>query len=398
MAIANWLSQVAAVTSLNLRTLGARRGASAATVLGVAGVVGVFVAVLSIGEGFEKVLTTTGSPETAIVMRAGSDSEMMSALQRADTDLVAQAPGVLRDEHGAVASAELFVVVDLPKASTGTAANVPLRGVSAAALAVRGNIRIVEGRMFEYGRNELLVGVGAAREFAGLSVGSVRRWGTSEWTVVGVFSAGGTMSESEIWCDAGVLQPAYRRGDTFQSAVVRLENAGAFERFKDALTSDPRLDVSVQRETDYYAQQGRVLTMIIRVLGTIITLLMAIGAVFGAVNTMYSAVASRTREIATLRALGFSASPVVLSVLIESLFLAVAGGIVGAAAAYLAFDGYRTSTLNFQTFSQVAFAFSVTPRLLILGVASAMVVGLFGGLLPAVRAARMPITSALREL
>lgn len=393
-----WGHQVVAITALNLRSIGQRVGSSAATVLGVAGVVAVFVAVLSIGEGFERTLASTGSPETAIVMRSGSDSEMMSVLPRAETRLIENAPGVLRDGDGPLASAELFVVIDLAKKSTGTPANVPLRGVSPRAFDVRGNVEIVAGRPFAFGRKEILVGVGAAREFAGIELGSVQRWGANEWTVVGVFAAGGTLAESELWCDAGVLQPAYRRGDTFQAVLTRLESADAFAGFADALAADPRLDVAVQRETEYYARQSRVLTMIVRVLGSIITLLMGTGAVFGAVNTMYSAVASRTREIATLRALGFGPSPVVISVLIESAVLALAGGIAGAAAAWLAFDGYRTSTLNFQTFSQVAFAFAVTPRLLVLGTVAALLVGLVAGLLPALRAARIPISTALREL
>jgi putative ABC transport system permease protein len=396
--LVRWCSQVAAVTWLNLRSIAQRPGTSAATVAGVAGVVAVFVAVLSIGEGFERTLASTGSPETVIVMRSGSDSEMMSVLPKAETRLIENAPGILRDRSGPLASAELFVIVDLAKKSTGTAANVPLRGVSPRAFAVRGNVEVVAGRPFTFGRKEILVGVGAAREFAGIELGSVQRWGANEWTVVGIFSAGGTLAESELWCDAGVLQPAYRRGDTFQAVLVRLAAADTFDRFVQALGADPRLDVTAQRETEYYARQSRVLTTIVRVLGTLITVLMGSGAVFGAVNTMYSAVASRTREIGTLRALGFGPSPVVVSVLIESAVLALAGGMLGAGAAFLAFDGYRTSTLNFQTFSQVAFAFAVTPRLLVLGTLTALLVGLLAGLLPAVRAARIPITTALREL
>lgn len=394
----NWFSQVAAVTWLNLRTIGERRGASLAAIFGVAGVVAVFVAVLSIAEGFRRTMTSTASPDTAIVLRSGSDSEMMSGLGRETTRIIADAPGVRRAAQGPVASAELYVVVDLPKRSTNTDANVPLRGVQPGAFVVRDEIEIIEGRRFQEGRNEIIAGKAAAAEFAGLEVGNRLRWGQNEWTVVGIFSAKGGLSESEIWCDVGVLQPAYRRGETFQAVYARLESADAFTRFKDTLTADPRLDVKVIREADYYADQSRLLYNIISGLGSIIAVLMAIGAVFGALNTMYSAVASRTREIATLRALGFRSGPVVLSVLAESLVLSLLGGAIGAAVAYFGFNGYQASTLNWASFSQVAFAFAVTPSLLIQGVVYALLMGLIGGLFPAIRAARLPVATALREL
>ena len=394
----NWFSQVAAVTWLNLRTIGERRGASLAAIFGVAGVVAVFVAVLSIAEGFRRTMTSTASPDTAIVLRSGSDNEMMSGLGREATRIVADAPGVRRAAQGPAASAELYVVVDLPKRSTNTDANVPLRGVQPGAFAVRDEIEIIEGRRFQEGRNEIIAGKAAAAEFAGLEVGNRLRWGQNEWTVVGIFSAKGGLSESEVWCDVGVLQPAYRRGETFQSVYAKLDSAEAFTQFKDTLTADPRLDVKVIREVDYYADQSRLLYNIISGLGSIIAILMAIGAVFGALNTMYSAVASRTREIATLRALGFRSGPVVLSVLAESLFLSLLGGAIGAAVAYFGFNGYQASTLNWASFSQVAFAFTVTPRLLVQGVVYALLMGLIGGLFPAIRAARLPVATALREL
>lgn len=393
----NWLSQVATVTWLNLRTIGQRRGASAAAVLGVAGVVAVFVAVLSIAEGFQKTMTSTASADTAIVLRSGSDSEMMSGLDRESTRIIADAPGVARAGQAPVASAELYVVVDLPKRSTGTDANVPLRGVQPGAYAVRDEVTIVEGRRFQEGRNEIIAGRAAAAEFAGLEVGNRLRWGESEWTVVGIFEADGGLPESEIWCDAGVLQPAYRRGSSFQAVYAKLKSPAAFAEFKDALTSNPRLDVKVERESDYYAGQSRTLTAIITGLGSVIAVLMAVGAVFGALNTMYSAVSSRTREIATLRALGFGGGPVVVSVLAESLALALLGGALGAVLAYVAFNGYQAATLNWSSFSQVAFAFAVTPRLLVQGIVYALVMGLLGGVFPAIRAARMPVASALRE-
>lgn len=394
----NWLSQVLAVTGLNLRTIGQRRGASLAAIVGVAGVVGVFVAVLSMAEGFRRTLTSTASEDTAIVLRSGSDSEMMSGIVRDDTRVIAESPGVLRGPQGPVASSELYVVVDVPKRSTGTDANVPLRGVQPAAFGVRDEVEIVEGRRFEPGKTEVIVGKAAAAAFAGLDVGSTMRWGENVWTVVGIFSAGGGLAESEIWCDAGVLQPAYRRGNTFQAVYAKLESPAAFDRFKDALTTNPALEVDVVREADYYAEQSQVLYGIITGLGYVIAALMAVGAVFGALNTMYTAVAARTREIATLRALGFRGGPVVVSVLAESLLLALLGGVLGAGLAYLAFDGFQTATMNWASFSQVAFAFAVTPKLLVLGIACALVMGLLGGLFPAVRAARMPVATALREL
>jgi putative ABC transport system permease protein len=263
---------------------------------------------------------------------------------------------------------------------------------------VRPGVRIVEGRMFNSGTNEIVVGRAASGQFSGLSVGSPVRWGDSSWTVVGIFDAGGSVAESELWCDAKVLQSAYRRGNSYQSVYARLASADSFQQFKDSLTTNPRLQVTVIREPDYYAQQSQVLQTVIRTIGFAIATLMALGAIFGAVNTMYSAVASRTREIATLRALGFGRSPVVVSVLTEAVILSIVGGLIGGGLAWLAFDGYQTATMNWQSFSQVAFAFAVTPSLLARGMFFAVVMGLLGGLFPAVRAARMPVVTALREL
>ena len=393
-----WLSQVGVVTWLNVRTISQRLGASVATVVGVMGVVGVLVAVLSIGEGFKRTLVSAGSPDTAIVLRSGSDNEMTSGLTRDVTRIISEAPGVARSAQGPMASAELYVVVDVPKRSTGTDANVPMRGVQPAAFQVRDEVKIVEGRAFQPGRNEVIVGKAASAEFAGLQVGDKKRWSGNEWTVVGIFSADGALAESEIWCDVGVLQPAYRRGSTFQAVYAKLESPQTFDRFKDTLTTDPRLDVKVIRETEYYEAQSRALHSIITGLGVAIAVVMAIGAIFGALNTMYSAVSSRTREVATLRALGYGSGPVVISVLLESLALALLGGILGGAVAYAAFNGYQAATMNWSTFSQVAFSFAVTPPLLVMGIILALVIGLFGGLFPAIRAARMPVASALREL
>lgn len=397
--IFSWFQQIVAITVFNLRNLKERVGSSIVTVVGIAGVVMVFIGVLSIATGFRATLAATGDPENVLVMRSGSDTEMSSGLDLEDTRIIADAPGLGRTtDGGPLASAELFVVVDLPKISTNTDANVPLRGVQPAAFEVRSSFQLLAGRRFEAGRNEIIVGEAAAAEFAGLKVGDVQRWGENDWTVVGIFTTGGTAEDSEIWCDAKVLQPAYRRGSTFQSVHARLATADDFEAYKDTLTTDPRLNVTVVREQAYYADQGTVLAGIITTLGVTIGLLMGFGAVFGALNTMYTAVSARSREIATLRALGFSAGPVVVSVLVEALLLAFAGGALGAGLAYVLFNGFRAATLNFQSFSQVAFAFTVTPALIIGGLIYAVVMGFVGGFFPAIRAARQPVATALRGL
>ena len=401
--MSNWFSQVAAVTSTAVRTIPERRGSSLATIAGIAGVVAVFVAVLSIGEGFRHALRSAGSPDNAMVLRAGSDSEMMSVMLGDSIDIISQAPGVARGAvpnqgpDAPLSSAELFMIVDQPKRTTGGAANVPLRGVQPAAFATRPKLKIISGRTFEFGKNEVIVGEGALKAFSGLELGTKQKWGASEWEVVGIFSAGGALWDSEIWTDARVLQPAFQRGNSFQTVISKLESPAAFDKFKDALTTDPRLDVQVLRESEYFANQGRTLNGIIRGLGLVISVLMGIGAIFGALNTMYNAVAARTREIATLRALGFGAGAVVVSVLVEALLLALVGGAIGAIGAWAFFDGYRSSTLNWDSFSQVTFAFDVTPTLMVVGAILALLLGLVGGLLPAIRAARLPVTAALRE-
>jgi putative ABC transport system permease protein len=394
----NWLSQIRSVTWLGLTTIPRRKGSAIAAAFGIAGVVAVFVGVLSIAQGFRSAVTSTGRDDIAIVLRDGARNEMSSGLSRDDTRIIKDAPGVERAGDAPLASAELFVIIDVPKRSTGTDANVPFRGVEPAAANVRGNLKIVQGRMFEPGRNEVIAGVAAAREFAGLDVGHTIKLGKSEWHVVGLFTAGGGIAESELWTDTTALQEAYQRGDSFQSVSVRLASAGKFQEFKDALTSNPQIKVEVMRQNDFYADQSTVTTTFITSIGTVIALMMAVGALLGAINTMYNAVASRGREIATLRALGFGTTPVVCSVLIESLVLALAGGIVGGLGAYLVLDGYGAATMNFQTWSQIAFAFRVTPQLLVIANILAAMIGLFGGLLPAIRAARLPVAAALREL
>lgn len=394
----NWLSQIASITKFGLMSIPQRRGAVAATVIGIAGVVAVFVGVLSMAAGFMHAMAVSSSPDAAIVLRTGANSEMVSGFSREQTQIIADSPNIARNAKGPLSSAELFVIINLPKRSTGTDANVPLRGIEPAAVPVRDNLKIIQGRMFDWGKDEVIVGTGALHEFAGLDVGSSIKVGRYQWPVVGVFSANGAVSESEIWSDAKVLQAAYNRGDSFQSVRAKLTSPGAFDAFKDSLTSNPQLTVKVSRQSEYYTEQSEAMTRLITSLGVLIAFLMAIGAVFGALNTMYSAVAARTREIGTLRALGFGSAAVVVSFMVESLVLALIGGLAGGALAYFAFNDFHTSTMNFQSFSQVAFAFRVTPQLLIQGMIWAIAIGLIGGLLPAIRAARLPIAAALREL
>jgi putative ABC transport system permease protein len=394
----NWLLQIASITKFGFLSIPRRRGAVVATVIGIAGVVTVLVGVLSIAAGFRQAMTASGSPDTAIVLRSGADSEMVSGLSRDETRVIGDSPGVARSAQGSLSSAELFVIIDIPKRPGGFDANVPLRGVERSAFQVHNDFKIIRGRMFDWGKDEVVVGSGAAREFAGLDVGSTIKVGRAEWPVVGIFAANGGVAESEIWTGATVLQETYHRGDSFQSVQAKLNSPGAYEQFKDSLTSNPQLNVKVQRQTEYYVERSETMTRLITTLGFLIAFLMAIGAVFGALNTMYSAVSTRTREIGTLRALGFGAGAVVVALMIESLALALIGGVIGGSLAYFAFNGFHTSTMNFQSFSQVAFAFRVTPQLLLRGITWAAVIGLIGGLFPAIRAARLPVASALREL
>ena len=394
----SFITQIFSVAWLSIRTIRERLGSSAVAVVGIAGVVIVFVAVLSIAEGFSRTMQTAGAADRAIIMRGGADSEMTSGLAGDAVEIMKQAPGIRREAQRPAFSPELYVMVDLPKRSTQTPANVPLRGVTEEVLKVRYDAKIVEGQMLTFGTNEIVAGRAAAGQFMGLAVGSTLTTGQATWKVVGIFEAGGSVSETELWGDAHTLQGAFRRNNSYQSALARLETPGSYKTFKDWLTSNPQLNVSVVPETEYYAAQSEVLTSLIRTVGVGIAVLMGFGAVFGAILTMYTAVSTRTREIATLRALGFNTTSVVISVLAESLALGAVGGVAGGVLAYVAFNGYETSTINFQTFSQVAFAFAVTPLLLAQGLAYALLMALVGGLLPALKAARLPIASALRQL
>lgn len=392
------MRQIIAVTGLNIRNLPQRLAPSVVAVVGVAAVVLVFAAVLSMAKGFERTMLSAGAEDTAIVMRSGATSEMNSGLSNEQVLIVANAPGVLSVGGEPVISAELYVIADVTKRSNNAEASVPFRGVQAAAFEVRDNVEIVEGRMFETGKNEIVVGRAAQREFNGLDIGDTIRFVQSDWQIVGAFEANGSVSESELWTDVRVLQGAYRRGNSYQSVRVKLDGEDALQTLKAALEDDPRIDPDVMTEREYYSGQAAGLTRFIKAVGYPLTILMAIGAVFGALNSMYASVSARGKEIATLRALGFGPLSVMASTVIESTLLALAGGLIGGALAYLVFNGFQVSTLNGASFSQVVFNFAVTADLLVQGIVAALIIGLVGGLFPAIRAARLPVAQALREL
>jgi putative ABC transport system permease protein len=382
----------------NLRSIKARWTSAIVAILGIAGTVGVFVAMLSLARGFRATLVSSGSPDNAIVLRAGATSEITSAMNLDTVKVLEDAPGVARLGNTPLVTSEVVVVATFPLRSTGTDANVQVRGVSSNVLDIRKNVKITAGRMFQLGLPELIVGKNASVSYAGLTLGNTVDFGGGHWLVVGVFDAQGTAFDSELWCDRRMLGDAYKQpSNILQSATVHLTSAAAFQQFKNSVTSDPRLNVDVRREIDYYAGQSKVLTILITILGGVVAAIMAIGAVFGALNTMYSAVADRGREIATIRALGFGGTSVVISFLLEALLIAFAGGVVGCIAV-LPLNGLTTGAMNWQTFSRLTFAFKITPGLLALGIFFALLMGALGGILPAIRAARRPVAPALRGL
>jgi putative ABC transport system permease protein len=394
----SWLNQIISVTIFNLRSIPQRLAASLVAIIGVSAVVGVFAAVLSMASGFEKTMIAAGTEDAVVILRAGSTGELASAVSNEHIQIVSTAPGVRSDGDTAMVSGELYVVVDVAKKSTNDSANVPLRGVQEGAYAIRENLSIIEGRPFEPGRNELLVGRSAQRMFKGLEVGDIIPFGLTEWSVVGVFEDDGSVSESELWADVRVVQSTYRRGNSYQTIRAKLESADAIDELRAALEADPRIDVDVFSEREFYSSQSEAMTNLINAVGYPVTFLMAIGAIFGALNTMYSSISARGKEIATLRAIGFGPLPVLASVIIESAFLAVIGGMLGGGLAWLFFNGFTVSTLNAASFSQVVFDFAVTGDLIRQGLVAAVVIGLVGGLFPAIRAVRVPVATALREL
>jgi putative ABC transport system permease protein len=389
--------QALSVTQVGISTMPQRLGAASVVVVGIAGVVGVLVALLAMAQGFQATLQETGNDDTAIVLRSGSQTEINSAMDHDATVAISNEPQVMRDAQGRpIASPELVVVASLPKKSSGLDANVEVRGLGQGAWALRTHVRLLAGRRFTPGLRELIVGKRAMSEFEHTELGSKIDLGGQPWTVVGEFDSADE-HDSELWGDGDAIASAYRRGEGRNSVTVRLQDPHLLDAFKAALASDPRFKVDASTTRDYYNRQSELLTRTIRILGTTVAVIMAIGALFGALNTMYAAVAARTREIATLRAMGFRGGPVVVSVLIETLLLALAGGIIGAAIAWAIFDHYTASTLG-ANFSQVVFEFRVSPTLLVNGLKWALAIGLVGGLFPALRAARMPVTDGLREL
>jgi len=384
--------------SYNLLSAKERWTSSLVAVLGIAGTVGVFVAMLALARGFQATLTSSGLPQNAIVQRSGADTEMTSILTLEEVRVIEDAPQVARDESGPLVSPEVVVIAALPLRDTGTDANVQVRGVSPSVLGVRRQVEIVEGRFLKPGLAEAVVGKGARHAYAGLDLGATVRLGAGTWTIVGVFDGHGTAFDSEVWADAATLNGFYQRPPSiYQAATVRLKSADDFAAFEATLKGDPRVNVQALRERTYYENQSQVVTTLITVLGTLVAVVMGLGAVFGALNTMYSAVSERSREIAVLRAIGFGGGAIVLSFFVEALIIALVGGLVGCVAV-LPVNGITTGTINWQTFSHLAFAFRITPDLLAWGMLFALLMGAVGGLPPAIRAARANVATTLRAL
>jgi putative ABC transport system permease protein len=388
------LQQTLAITQMSLRSIPDRLGPSLVIVVGLAGVVAVFTALLAMAEGFQSTLKSTGRSDVALVTRGGSSAELNSGLSRDSATLVRQSPGVVKDAGGLpLASAEMIVIAELMKPGERTGSNITVRGVEPAAFALRPQVKVVAGRAFQPGLRELIVGQGVAQQFSGVAIGETLRMRGSDWTVVGVFESQDA-NESELWADVEVAQTTFNR-QGFSSVRLQLAEAAGIGEVRDALKADPRLNVDVESELEYYSGQTEQFRRTIGMLAGVVTLIMALGATFAALNTMYAAVGTRAREIATLRAIGFGGTPVVVSVMIESLVLALAGGVIGALLAYLLFNNMAVSTLG-ANFTQVVFEFEVTPALVRRGLLIAIVIGMIGGLLPALRATRLPVTTALR--
>ena len=393
-------AQARSVASVGISTLTQRLGSSAVIVVGIAGVVGVLVALLAMAEGYGQTLRNSGSLDTAIVMRGASANEVSSSLSREDLVQIEQAPGIARNAKGEpIISAETVVAANLPVkgSTTGDEGSAQVRGISEAAFVVRPNAKIIEGRSFQPGLRELIVGKGAVRQFEGLKVGGTLKLGNQPWTIVGIFASGDAM-ESELWADANVVNDTYKRGSGRNSATVKLENEAAIKAFSDALEANPQLKVKASTTLDFFAKQSEQMTKILRIIGITVGAIMAVGAVFGALNTMFAAVASRAREIATLRAIGFRGLPVVVAVMLETMILALIGGTIGGLVAWLLFNGFEASTMAAGSVGKLSFSLQVSPGLLWEGVKWALAIGFIGGLFPAVRAASLPVTTALREL
>ena len=388
--------QIAAVTTINIKSIPQRFWLSLSTIVAVALVVMVLLSFLAMAYGFQRTLKIAGAPDIAIVLRGGSQTEINSVITREQVRLIEDGPGIARSAQGKpLVSAELYIVVDGIKRSTQTKANIPLRGIGAEGAAIRKDIKLVAGRMFNPGANEIVVGKSLLSQFQGFDLGSTVKFLTTQWTVVGVFAADGSVFESEIWGDLPVVQSLFKRNNVFQTVRARIDGPAALAELKRFADTDPRMKLDVKSEQEYFAEQSSQTSDLIQKLGWPLAIAMALGALAGALNTMYSSVAARSVEIATLRAIGFGGLPAFVGTLAESLLLAGIGGALGAVATYLVFDGFTTSTLG-AGFTQVVFSFELTPALVAQGLVVALTVGLIGGLLPAVRAARMPIVKGLQ--
>jgi putative ABC transport system permease protein len=397
--MSNTFAQITAVTGMNLRNIPQRWSSSMVAVLGIGGVTLVLVALLSIAAGFRVALEGSGSEDVAIIMRAGSTNELSGGFGADTVTVVSDAPGIKRDaQNKPILSAELYVLVDGRMRGKDASTNLPLRGVSQMAPQVRKSFKLVEGRMFREGTNEVIVGDGVVKQYEGLDVGKTVRWGNANWNVVGRFTDGGGIAESEAWGDTPIVQQAWRRGNSFQSVRVKLNNPESLKTLKDSLSKDPRVRVGVQSERAFYADQQKLMSTIINTVGWALAIMMGVAALFAALNTLYNAVATRVREIATLRAMGFNGWAVMISVLVEAMILGAVGGLIGGLLAFLTFNGMHSSTMNWASFSQMTFAFTVTPQLMITGIIYGLILTFIAGILPGIRAARLPITAGLREL
>jgi putative ABC transport system permease protein len=390
------VGQVAAIASMNIRSIPRRFWMSLSTVVAVALVVAVLLAFLAMGNGFRQAQSSAGAADLAILMRDGAQAEINSAVTREQADLVEESPGIARQDGRALVSAELYVIVDGTSRANGLHANLPLRGLPLVGVTLRHNVRIAEGRLFRPGTNEIVVGRNVTREFVGFELGNTLRLGQSVWTIVGIFEDGGTVRESELWGDVGVVQSVFKRANFFQTIRARLDSPTALAKLKASVDADPRLKLLVETESEYFAEQANQSNDVIRKLGWPLAIIMAIGALAGALNTMYSSVASRSTEIATLRAIGFGRIPTFAGTLAEALVLAAVGGGIGVVVATLLFQGYSASTLS-ANFTQVMFTFKITPALCVSALLLALGVGTLGGIFPAFRAARQPIAGMLGE-
>ncbi len=382
---------------MNLRSIPQRFWMSAATVLAVGLVVGVLLSFLAMANGFRRTVQGTGSPDVAMFLRDGSEAEINSTVTREQLQLIEEAPGILKDANRKpLVSPELYVIVDGLKRSTQTKANLPIRGVGSQALPVRRGISIVEGRLFETGRNELVVGRAVSKQFQGFEMGRTIRLGVQSWSIVGIFEAGGTVFESEIWADVAVIQALYKRGATVQSVRARLESPTAIEAVRAYSKNDPRLKLEVVDEHSYFARQARGIVNLVFYMGWPLAILMSFGALAGALNTMFASVDARKREIATIRALGFSGLAAFAGTMNEALLLSAIGGVLGALCAYALFDGIAASTLG-GSFTQVVFSLKFSPAMVGSAILLALVIGFIGGFFPAMRAARIPLLAAFRD-